>query len=304
MACCRNVEDFRALARRRLPGPIFHYIDGGADDETTLRRNTAAYEDCDLVPNVLAGLEGIDLSTTVLGQKLAMPLFCAPTALHRLFHHEGERAVAKAAEKAGTMFGISSLGTVSIEEIGAAIATPKMFQLYVHKDQGLTNSMIERCRAANFEVLALTVDTITGGNRERDLITGFTSPPRLTLKSLRKLRPAPTLGLQLFHAREIRPAAAQPLRQGRDEHRHFAQRLPEHHARPGHELEGRRANPQVLGPAVLPQGHHERRRCQESGRNRRQRHHGLEPRRPSAGRIAQSLRPTWPRSSMQWASNT
>jgi L-lactate dehydrogenase (cytochrome) len=181
---CRNIRDFRTLAKRRLPGPIFHYIDGAADDEVTYRRNTAAFERCDLVPNVLAGLDGIDLSTTVMGQKLKMPLFCAPTALQRLFHHDGERAVAKAAEKFGTMFGISSLGTVSIEEIGATISTPKLFQLYFHKDKGLTNNMIERCLAANFDVLALTVDTITGGNRERDLRTGFTSPPSLTFKSL------------------------------------------------------------------------------------------------------------------------
>jgi L-lactate dehydrogenase (cytochrome) len=181
---CSNVNDFRALARRRLPGPIFHYIDGAADDEVTYRRNTEAYERCDLVPNVLAGVETIDMATTVMGQRLAMPLFCSPTALQRLFHHEGERAVAKAAEKFGTMFGVSSLGTVSVEEIGAAITTPKMFQLYFHKDRGLTNSMIERCLAADFDVLALTVDTITGGNRERDLRTGFTSPPRLTPASL------------------------------------------------------------------------------------------------------------------------
>src|SRR5258705_805940 len=124
------------------------------------------------------------MSTTVMGQKLKMPLFCSPTALQRLFHHDGERAVAKAAEKFGTMFGISSLGTISIEEIGSTISTPKLFQLYFHKDKGLTNSMIERCIAAKFDVLALTVDTITGGNRERDLRTGFTSPPRLTPKSL------------------------------------------------------------------------------------------------------------------------
>jgi L-lactate dehydrogenase (cytochrome) len=181
---CSNVNDFRALARRRLPGPIFHYIDGAADDEVTYRRNTEAYERCDLVPNVLAGVETIDMSTTVMGQRLAMPLFCSPTALQRLFHHDGERAVAKAAEQFGTMFGVSSLGTVSVEEIGAAITTPKMFQLYFHKDRGLTNSMIERCLAADFDVLALTVDTITGGNRERDLRTGFTSPPRLTPASV------------------------------------------------------------------------------------------------------------------------
>ena len=181
---CNNVADFRVMAKRRLPGPIFHYIDGAADDEITHRRNTEAYERCDLVPNVLAGVESIDMSTIVMGQKLDMPLFCSPTALQRLFHHDGERAVAKAAEKFGTMFGISSLGTVSVEEIGATIRTPKLFQLYFHKDRGLTNSMIERCIDAKFDVLALTVDTITGGNRERDLRTGFTSPPRLTLKSL------------------------------------------------------------------------------------------------------------------------
>src|ERR1700726_4065738 len=181
---CNSIEDFRSMARRRLPGPIFHYIDGAADDEVSYRRNTEAYKRCDLVPKVLAGVESIDMSITVMGQKLAMPLFCSPTALQRLFHHDGERAVARAAEKFGTMFGISSLGTVGVEEIGSTISTPKLFQLYFHKDRGLTNSMIDRCIAANFDVLALTVHTITGGNRERGLRNGFTSPPRLTLKSL------------------------------------------------------------------------------------------------------------------------
>src|SRR4030081_1635209 len=195
---CHNFHDFRKLAEQRLPGPIFNYIDGAADDETTLRRNTASFERCDLVPNVLAGVESIDMSITVMGQKLAMPLFCSPTALQRLFHHDGERAVAKAAEKFGTMFGISSLGTISIEEIGSTISTPKLFQLYFHKDRGLTNSMIERCIAANFDVLALTVDTITGGNRERDLRTGFTSPPRLSLKSLLSFALHPRWALNYF----------------------------------------------------------------------------------------------------------
>ena len=181
---CHNFQDFRKLARRRLPSPIFHYIDGAADDEITHRRNTLAYDDVDLVPSVLAGVENVDLSTTIFGRKIELPLYCAPTALQRLFHHEGERAVAKAAQKYQTMFGVSSLGTVSVEEIGAMIDTPKMFQFYFHKDRGLNNSMIERAKAAKFDVLALTVDTITGGNRERDLRTGFTSPPKLTLSSL------------------------------------------------------------------------------------------------------------------------
>ena len=195
---CNSIRDFRSMARRRLPGPIFHYIDGAADDEVTYRRNTEAYERCDLVPNVLAGVESIDMSTTVMGQKLKMPLFCSPTALQRLFHHDGERAVAKAAEKFGTMFGVSSLGTVSVEEIGSTISTPKLFQLYFHKDRGLTGSMIERCIAADFDVLALTVDTITGGNRERDLRTGFTSPPRLTLKSLLSFAVHPRWAVNYF----------------------------------------------------------------------------------------------------------
>ena len=162
---CYNTKDFRRLAKKRLPSPIFHYIDGAADDEVTYRRNTEAYEQCDLVPNVLAGVENIDMSTTVMGQKIDMPLYLAPTALQRLFHHDGEKAVGKAAEKFGTMFGISSLATASIEEISNLIKTPKLFQLYVHKDKGLNNSMIDRCKDSNFDVLALTVDTIVGGNR-------------------------------------------------------------------------------------------------------------------------------------------
>jgi L-lactate dehydrogenase (cytochrome) len=181
---CHNTWDFRELARRRLPRPIFDYIDGAADDEVTYRRNTESFERCDLVPNVLSGVEHIDMSVTVMGQKLAMPFFLSPTALQRLFHHDGERAVGAAAQKLGTLFGISSLGTVSIEEISAAIGTPKLFQLYVHKDKGLTRSMIDRCKEAGFEALALTVDTIVGGNRERDLRTGFTSPMRLNGRSL------------------------------------------------------------------------------------------------------------------------
>jgi L-lactate dehydrogenase (cytochrome) len=181
---CNNTDDFRRLAKSKLPSPVFHYIDGGADDEITMKRNTESYEKCDLVPNVLKGVEDVDISTTVMGQKLDMPLFCSPTAAQRLFHHQGERAVSKAAEKFGTMFGISSLGTVSLEEIGSTISTPKMFQLYFHKDRGLTESMLERCHESNFDVLALTVDTIVTGNRERDLRTGFTMPLRLSLESL------------------------------------------------------------------------------------------------------------------------
>jgi L-lactate dehydrogenase (cytochrome) len=178
---CHNFHDFRELARRRLPGPIFDYIAGGADDEATLRQNTASFERCDLVPNVLRGVETLDLSVSVMGQKLAMPVYCSPTALQRLFHHDGERAVAAAAAKFGTMFGVSSLGTVSLEELRKAYDTPQVYQFYFHKDRALNHAMMQRAKQAGVNIMMLTVDSITGGNRERDLRTGFSIPFKLTL---------------------------------------------------------------------------------------------------------------------------
>jgi len=192
---CHNVKDFRRLAKRRLPSPIFNYIDGAADDEVTYKRNTEAYEQCDLVPNVLTGVDTIDMSTTVMGQKIDMPLYLAPTALQRLFHHDGELAVGRAAQKFGTMFGVSSLGTQSIEDIAKEVNTPKLFQLYVHKDRGLNQTLLDRCKASKFETLALTVDTIVGGNRERDLYTGFTYPLKLSLRSMLEFIIKPAWGI-------------------------------------------------------------------------------------------------------------
>lgn len=181
--CCRTA-DFRRLAKARLPAPIFHYIDGGADDECTMRRNTEAFEAWDLVPNVLTGVDRVDLRTKVLGQELGMPLFFSPTAMQRLFHPQGERALAAVAHEFGTMFGVSTIGTASIEELGALNDAPKLFQIYVHNDPALTSDLIARCKAAGFDALALTVDTIVAGNRERDIVTGMTTPPKLTPKSL------------------------------------------------------------------------------------------------------------------------
>ena len=181
---CYRTSDFRKLAKQRLPAPIFHYIDGGADDEITLARNTDAFDSVDLVPNVLAGVDDIDMSVKVLGQTLDMPLFFSPTAMQRLFHHDGEFAIADAAEKYGTLFGVSTIGTRSIEELGARNDAPTLFQIYIHTDPGLTTDLIARCKAANFSALALTVDTIVAGNRERDYHTGMTTPPKLTPRSL------------------------------------------------------------------------------------------------------------------------
>lgn len=192
---CHNIDDFRLLAKQRLPWPVFDYIDGAADDELTKGRNTAAYADCDLVPDVLAGVDRIDTSCTILGRKSALPLMLSPTALQRVFHWQGERAVARAAQKFGLWFGISSLATVSIEEIGAMGENPKLFQFYYHKDRGLNRSMIERCQAAKFDAIALTVDTIVAGKRERCARSGFTSPPKFTPRNLLGYALKPRWGL-------------------------------------------------------------------------------------------------------------
>lgn len=192
---CHNFHDFRRLARHRVPGPIFDYIDGGADDEVTLRRNTASFERCDLVPNVLRGVPNVDMSVTIMGQKLATPFYCSPTALQRLFHHDGERAVAAAAAKYGTMFGVSSLGTVSLEELRKAHNTPQVYQFYYHRDRGLNRAMMQRAKQAGINVMMLTVDSITGGNRERDLRTGFSIPFKLTVGGMLEFGIKPMWGI-------------------------------------------------------------------------------------------------------------
>jgi L-lactate dehydrogenase (cytochrome) len=199
---CHNFHDFRALAKQRLPGPIFNYIDGAADDEATHRRNTESFNRCDLVPSILRGVAAVDMSVTVMGQKLALPFYCSPTALQRLFHHDGERAVAAAAAQYGTMFGVSSLGTVALEELRTAYATPQAYQFYFHKDRGLNRAMLERAKTAGIDVLMLTVDSITGGNRERDLRTGFSIPFRLTLPGVIEFAKKPMWGINyLTHER-------------------------------------------------------------------------------------------------------
>jgi L-lactate dehydrogenase (cytochrome) len=212
---CHNIDDFRLLAHRKLPFPVFHYIDGAGDDEITKARNTRAFDDCDLVPNVLAGVEQIDTSVSVMGKTTALPLILSPTALQRLFHWQGERAVAAVAEKAGLWFGISSLASVSIEEIGARFAGPKMLQYYYHKDKGLNAALLEKARAAKFDAITLTVDTIVGGNRERCLRTGFTSPPKITPASFLSYAAKPRWALDyLFREKFSLPNLASHVAEG------------------------------------------------------------------------------------------
>ena len=179
-----TVADMRVAARRRLPRPIFDYIDGGADDERTLRRNEAAFADYDLLPDVLVDTTSIQTKTRLFGREIEWPLMLSPTGLTRMFNPGAELAVARAAARHGLPYSLSTLGTTMLEHVASETAAPKIFQIYVFRDRGLTAEFVDRCKAAGFDGLALTVDTPVAGNRERDRVNGLSVPPRLTARSL------------------------------------------------------------------------------------------------------------------------
>ena len=181
---CHNVADLRRLAKRKLPWPVFNYLDGGADDELTLGWNTQAFNHYELLPTQLSDIGTIDLSTRVLGQDIAWPVFISPTGASRLFHHEKEPAVVRAANKFGTIYSLSTLGTTTIEDVAAVCKGPKMYQIYIFKDRGITRDFVQRCRENRYDALCLTVDTPVAGNRERDLVTGFGMPPKFKVRSI------------------------------------------------------------------------------------------------------------------------
>jgi len=180
---CHNISDLRQRAKGKLPKPMFDYIDGGADDEWTMRRNTEAFDDYELMPNYLKDIDSIDLKTKVLGTELELPFFLSPTGMSRLFHHEKELGACRAANEFGTLYSLSTMSTTSLEEVAAATPGPKMFQIYIFKDRELTREFVHRCKASAYQALCLTVDTPLAGNRERDLYNGMTMPPKITPKS-------------------------------------------------------------------------------------------------------------------------
>jgi L-lactate dehydrogenase (cytochrome) len=178
---CHNITDLRRAARIRMPSPMFHYMDGGAEDEVNLRRSCSAFDDYELLPRNLNDISEIDPSTTILGQPVDIPVFCSPTGMSRLFHHNGELAVSRAAARANTIYTLSTMGTYSIEDVAEVCDGPKWFQIYVFKDRTLVSEFIERCKAAEYHAMCLTIDLSLTGNRERDLRTGMTIPPKFSL---------------------------------------------------------------------------------------------------------------------------
>ena len=274
----RSLSQRGRLALPRLPLPVREFLEGGVEDEVTLRRNTEAFDDLALNPSTLVDVTEIDLSTPVLGKELSTPVIISPTGATGTFHPGAEIAVARAAAEAGTYYGLSANSTLSIEEVGAATAGPRMFQFYAFNDPGLGREMIDRARAAGFDALCLTVDGPVHGNRERDVRTGIAGGGRLSLRSSLSL---------LFHPRwlvnnarrrgavpgnfvERAPDLPGPLLGALTVEKAARQVLGRFLAPSGHLGRCRRAGA-PLERAVRHQGHHDRRRRARGRRNRRHR---------------------------------
>jgi isopentenyl diphosphate isomerase/L-lactate dehydrogenase-like FMN-dependent dehydrogenase len=181
---CRNIAELRDLARRLVPRAVFDFVDGAAGDEVTKRRNEEDFSRVVLAPRVLGDVSTIDLTTTVLGQPVALPLLAAPTGLTGLTHHRGELGIVRAAHAIGTVPVLSAMASYSIEEIARDAPGPAWFQLYMWRDRGLVRDLLERARAAGHLALVITADVPLAGARERDPRNGFGIPPRVTLRSL------------------------------------------------------------------------------------------------------------------------
>ncbi|MFK7888512.1 MAG: alpha-hydroxy acid oxidase [Gammaproteobacteria bacterium] len=179
-----NIEDLRRMAKRRLPKVIFDYLDGGADDEVTLRNNRSVFSNYDLIARALVDVSGLSTNTTVLGEELSMPVILSSTGANRLFHTDGEMAAARAASAAGTIFATASSAMTSLEDVAAAAPGPNWFQLYVWKDRGVLHEHMRRCKEAGYKTLILTVDCQTSGNRERDFYNHFSFPLRMTPRTI------------------------------------------------------------------------------------------------------------------------
>jgi L-lactate dehydrogenase (cytochrome) len=174
---CQNILDLRHLARKRLPTPIFNILDGGAESEVTLRRNTAAFDDLKLIPKCLVNVANVKTSTRIFGQRIEWPVYCSPAGFARIFHPHGELAVARAAARSGTLYGVSTASSYSMEAVAAATRGPKLFQLYVCKDRGLTRELIARAKSSGFCALCVTVNFPVGGKCERELRSNVIGPP-------------------------------------------------------------------------------------------------------------------------------
>jgi L-lactate dehydrogenase (cytochrome) len=201
-----NISEYRIAAQRRLPAPLFHYADGGAEEERTLAQNSDAFAQYRFLPTALTNVTKITLQSSILGCTTKLPFFLAPTGMSRLFHIGKELAASRAAAEAGIFYGLSTLSTTTLEDVAAAGKGPKIFQVYIFKDRGLTREFVVRCKQAKYDALCLTIDTPMAGNRERDRRTGMTMPPRFGMKSLMSFASRPRWTFDYFRDPDFRLA--------------------------------------------------------------------------------------------------
>jgi L-lactate dehydrogenase (cytochrome) len=183
---CYDIDDLANLARKRLPAGAAAYLDGGGEDEWTLRRNREAFGEVELLPRILRDVSQVKTATTVLGTAMPMPVVLSPVGAPRMFHHEGELAVARAASQAGLTYGVSTLATQSLEAIAdAANSSPLWFQLYLWGDRSVAKDLLARAKAAGYRALLLSADTTVRSERDRELHRGIELPsPELTLRTV------------------------------------------------------------------------------------------------------------------------
>ena len=256
---CGTIAELRAAARRGVPRVMFDFVDGAANDEVTSRRNREDFAEFEIVPRVLVDVSGVDITTTVLGHPIAVPLLGAPMGLNGLVHHTGEAGIARAMHDAGTVHTLAAMASYSIEEIATEAPGPTWFQMYIWRDRGLVRELVERARAAGFIALVVTVDVPRAAGRDRDRRNGFGLPPRVTLRSLAgggdqaavvgAVHPPPADD----HGQHRR-ARWRPRRPGRD---HRVRQRP---VRPDRRLGRPRLVPRAVAGAARGQGHPRRRR--------------------------------------------
>lgn len=179
-----SIEDLRRIASRTTPRAVFDYVDGAADAELTARRNRQAFSDVTFMPEALHSVTDPDISTTLLGQKISMPLVFAPTGYTRMMHHAGETAVARVAQRNGLPYTLSTVGTSTVEEVREAAPNGQnWFQLYLTNNEALNDELVDRALNAGFTTVVLTIDTSVAGSRLKDVRNGLTIPPTLTLQT-------------------------------------------------------------------------------------------------------------------------
>lgn len=200
MSTITNIADLRALAKRRVPRAFFEYADRGSYDEVTLRANRAAFERIALRQRVMCNVDNRSLATYIVGQPVSMPLAIAPTGLTGLQHGGGEILGARAAEKAGIPFCLSTMSICSIEQVRAAVEKPFWFQVYVMRDRGFTRDLIQRAKAANCSALMLTADLTVQGQRHREIKNGLSVPPKITLRNILDMASKPRWAWSMLRA--------------------------------------------------------------------------------------------------------